>query len=113
MSQLCGDVLGDACRGVGGGGGMSEGLGKQESPHQAFFFGTVTVCSNNTLSGGQIRLQAYFVPGLRSAMIWVFVIPAPGMCGQGGKDGNRTVKLLMSLYIHVWECTSSQAKTEA
>lgn len=50
-------------------------------------------------------MQAYCSPGLKAAVIWVFVIPTLGMCGQGGKDRNRIIKLLVSLYIHVWECT--------
>lgn len=37
-------------------------------------------------------------------MIWVFVIPVLGMCGQGGKDSHQIIELLVSLYIHVWEC---------
>lgn len=46
-------------------------------------------------------------------MIWVFVIPVLGMCGQGGKDSHQIIELLVSLYIHVWESHLSQAKTEA
>ena len=37
-------------------------------------------------------------------MIWVCVTPALGTCGQGGKDSHRIIELLVSLYIHVWEC---------